>query len=107
MPEEVEIPLAGVIRALRRELEEAVTEGEDAAVRFALGEIELELQVAVSSKGGGDAGIKFWVVSLGGRAERGSERTQTLRLKLTPVSGAGGTALTALIVGSEESERPD
>lgn len=53
------IALSSAIRALRRELVEAVKEGKDQDVRFALGPIELELQVEVASAGGGEAGIKF------------------------------------------------
>jgi len=47
---ELQIPLAEAIRALRRELVEAVREGEDEEVRFALGDIDLELQVEVSKE---------------------------------------------------------
>jgi hypothetical protein len=100
-----QIPLAATIRALRRELMDAVRESESEEMRFALGPIELELQMEVSSSGGGEAGIKFWVVSLGGKGERSSDATQTLRLKLTPqlTSAADGDVL----VGHEQQTRPD
>lgn len=101
MPDDVEIPLAAVVRALRRELAAAVEEGEDQEIRFALGTIELDLEVAVSSTGGGEAGIQFWVLSLGAKGERTSARTQTLRLKLDPVRGGK-----PVVVGSEQRERP-
>lgn len=102
--EERQIPLAATIRALRRELTAAVRESEDEEIRFALGPIELELRVEVSASGGGEAGIKFWVVSLGGKGERSSDATQTLRLKLTPqlTSAAGEDVL----VGHEQPTRP-
>jgi Trypsin-co-occurring domain 2 len=102
--EERHVPLAATIRALRRELMEAVGDGKDEELRFALGPLDLELQVEVSSSGGGEAGIKFWVLSLGGKGERSSGATQTLRLRLTPVlSSAEGDVL----VGHEQSARPD
>ncbi len=106
MTDDVLIPLSGAIRALRRELVESVREGKDQEVKFALGAIELELQVQVESTGGGEAGIKFWVVSLGGKGERTSGRTQTLRISLTPVLGSDADSDRPLVVGSEQVRRP-
>jgi hypothetical protein len=83
---------------------EAVRESKDEEMHFALGPIELELQVEVSSSGGGEAGIKFWVLSLGGKGERSSDSTQTLRLKLTPVLSSAADA--DVLVGDERSARP-
>ncbi len=105
MPGDTRIPLSGAIRALRRELVDAVREGESAEIRFALGPIELELQVEVSASAAGDAGIKFWVVSLGGKGERSTGTTQTLRLRLTPVLTAA--AERDVLVGDERPTRPD
>ena len=76
---EIQIPVAEAIRALRRELGRAVREGEDEDVRFALGDIELELQVDVSKEAGGEAGIAFWLVTIGGKASRTSGTTHTIR----------------------------
>jgi hypothetical protein len=101
------VPLASFIRALRRELVEAVKEGNEQEVRFALGPIELELQVEVSSTGGGEAGVKFWLIALGGKAERMSGRTQTLRLTMTPVVGSNVPGDKPLLVGSEQIRRPE
>jgi Trypsin-co-occurring domain 2 len=106
LADDLAIPLAAVIRALRHELVEAVTEGEDKEVRFALGPIELELQVEVTSTGGGAAGIKFWVMSVSGKGERTSGRTQTVRISLTPVIGAKADGDRPLVVGSEQVKRP-
>ena len=106
MTDDAQIPLSGVIRALRRELVEAVREGKEQEVKFALGSIELELQVQVESTGGGDAGIRFWVISFGGKAERTSGRTQTVRISLTPVLGSEADSDRALVVGSEQVRRP-
>jgi Trypsin-co-occurring domain 2 len=38
-----------------------VRQGKDEEVRFALGPVELELQVEVSKEAGGEAGIAFWL----------------------------------------------
>ena len=93
MADEVGIPLASAIEVLRGELLEAVQAGQGEEIQFALGPVELELQVAAERKVDGNAGIKFWLVSLGGGASRSSGNTHTVRLTLTPVRrspGAGG-----------------
>jgi hypothetical protein len=84
---------------------EAVGESKDEEMRFALGPIELELQVEVSSSGGGEAGVKFWVLSLGGKGERSSDATQTLRLSLTPVLSSAPDG--DVLVGRERPGRPE
>jgi hypothetical protein len=59
--------------------------GEGEELRFALGPVELELQVEAASEGGGEAGIKFWLVSATAKGGRSSRSTHTVRLSLTPV----------------------
>jgi Trypsin-co-occurring domain 2 len=103
MVAEVSIPLSEAIRALRLELVDAMRQGADEDVRFALGPIQLELQVEVSNEAGGEAGIKFWLISVGGKASRTSATTHTVKLSLTPVSAAGED----LIVRSRVEGRPD
>ena len=108
MPDKAEpsIPLADMIRALRRDLVAAVAEGESEQVRFALGPIELEMQVEVSSTGGGEAGIKIWVLSLGGKGERASGTSHTVRLSLQPVPTSGAASNEKLIVSDRQAKQP-
>jgi hypothetical protein len=102
----VRIPLASAIRALRAELQAAVRSGDGEELRFALGPVELELQVEAASQGGGEAGIKFWLVSVGTKAGRSSGMTHTVRLSLTPVrADAFGDDERDLLVVSELEER--
>lgn len=104
METNVKIPLAEAIRAVRLELLTAIREGGDEELRFALGPVELEFRVDVSREAGGETGISFWVISLGGRGSKSSATAHTVKLSLTPVrAGAAG----AVVVGSEELERPD
>jgi hypothetical protein len=106
VPEPAPIPLASAIRALRAELQEAMTVGEGAQLRFALGAIELELQVQAASEGAGEGSIKFWVVSIGGKGARSSQATHTLRLSLTPIRvGAGGDRDVDVLVASDLEPR--
>jgi Trypsin-co-occurring domain 2 len=102
---ELDVPLASAIEVLRNELVEAVRAGKDQEIRFALGPIELELQVAVEKKADGQAGIKFWLVSVGGGAGRSSGTTHTLRLKLTPTRGGEGSEGKDVLVASDLEER--
>lgn len=82
------VGLSEALIALREELLTAWQEGEgdDRRLRFRIPEpIELTFQVAVTQEGKANAGVKWWLLSLGGEASRGSQVTQTLRLKLAPV----------------------
>ncbi|MEU1180398.1 trypco2 family protein [Streptomyces sp. NPDC005820] len=81
--------LADAIAQVRAELEAAVQAGEGHAVRFGVGEVELEFLVETRHKYGGDAGVRFYVVSLGSKAERGRGETSRVRVSLKPVSTNG------------------
>jgi Trypsin-co-occurring domain 2 len=87
MPDQVQVPLVEAVRALRREIVEASRVAEDEEVKFRLGPIELEFALELSREAGAEGGLKFWVVSLGGKATQGSATTHTVKLVLTPVGG--------------------
>ena len=106
MSDEVRIPLASAIEALRGELVDAVRSSEGEEIRFALGDVELELQVAVEAKVEGQAGIKFWLVSLGGGGTRSSGDTQTIRLTLTAMRNTPDGLQSPGLVGSRQTSRP-
>jgi hypothetical protein len=103
---ELDVPLAKAIEVLRSELVEAVRAGADEEIQFALGPIELELEVAVERKVDGQAGIKFWLVSVGGGAGRSSGTTHTVRLTLTPTRREAGEGKRRdILVSSDLEER--
>lgn len=103
---ELDVPLASAIEVLRGELVEAVRAGEDQEIQFALGPVELELEVVVEKKVDGQAGIKFWLVSIGGGASRSSGSTHTVRLTLTPTRrGAGEGQRQDVLVASDLEQR--
>lgn len=85
----VGVPLAGAIRTLRSELLSAMRQGEAEELRFGLGPVELELGFEVSTEGGGEAGIKFWLVSVGGSGKRASSTAHTVKLVLEPIAPPG------------------
>jgi hypothetical protein len=81
------IPLAALIRELRRELIEAIAEGAGSELQFSLGPVELELEIEVTREAGGGGGVRFWVLSAEGSAKAGSTRTQNIHLVLNPPAG--------------------
>lgn len=95
--------LASAIARAREELEQARAEGRGKEVQFQVAEMELEFAVEVSDSAGADAGVRFWVVSLGAKGEVRRGDTNRVRVKLKPITPAGGE----LAVGSGQGRRPD
>lgn len=75
------VGLAAAIEALRTELSGAMSAGHGEGMQFALDPIELTVQAVVSDEGNGKIGWK--ILEVGG--SHGSEVTQSLKLRLTPV----------------------
>jgi hypothetical protein len=86
MAEEQRIGVEEAIRTLRAELTAAMLEGEGQQLQFRPGPIELEFLVQVSREKGGDAGVKFWVISIGGSAKATSSTTHRIKLTLNPIT---------------------
>ena len=79
------VPLAAAVAALRDELTRAWWVGRDRSVRFKPSPVELTLQVAVTSAGSGKAGVRWWLIELGGEVSRESVVTQIVKVSLEPV----------------------
>lgn len=92
MPEPC-VGLADAIRELRRELAEAMDEGQGKPVRFELGPVEMEFLLQVTKDAGGSAGVRFWVVSLGAQGNFSSGSTHRVKLALTPRDASGESPL--------------
>jgi hypothetical protein len=78
------VGLADAVRALRAELNRAIEQGRDEALRFELGKVEMEFGLEIGKESAGDAGIRFWVVSLGAKHGRTSAATHRVTIELTP-----------------------
>ena len=89
MADDRRVEQADAIRALRAELVRAQQEGEDESLRFRLGEVALEFEFAVEREAGADAGIRFWVISLGAKGGVSTARTHRVKLSLTPETDSG------------------
>jgi hypothetical protein len=104
IPEGV-VPLSAAIGALRDELTRAWWDGRDQSVRFKPAPVELTLQVAVTSAGTGRAGVKWWLIELGGEVSRQSVVTQTVKVTLEPMMfDEEGEPLEFLIDAADDHE---
>ena len=82
--------LADTIAAVRRELSAAQAAGQGESIGFRTGPVELEFEVAVTRSGGGEAGVQLWVLTLGGKLDRGHATTQRIKVTLQPVDPETG-----------------
>jgi hypothetical protein len=87
------VGLADAVRALRTELTTAIAEGSGEALRFELGPVEMEFLLEVTREAGAEGGVKFWVVSLGGKGSVTRGSTHRVRLSLTPKDASGASPL--------------
>lgn len=87
------VGLADAVQALRAELATAMEESQDEALRFELGPVEMEFLLEVQRDVGGEAGVKFWVVSLGAKGSVSRGSTHRVTLSLTPRDAAGQSPL--------------
>src|SRR5687767_9088666 len=85
------IPLADAIAALRLQLQRAREEGENEALRFEVGPVEVEFKGVVEREASAGGKIGFMIFGLGSEAtaagKLGDARTQTIKITLTPKLG--------------------
>ena len=82
--------LAETVEALRAELARAAAAGAEAGFQFPVAGVQLEFHVAVTRSGEGRAGVRFWVVELGGAGSYAREEIQTVTVTLgAPVDRSG------------------
>lgn len=84
-----EIELADAVRSLRAELEGAMAEASRERLQFEAMSIDMEFQVGITRSGEGSAGVKFWVVELGGKGAYAREAIQKVRFTLKPLLSNG------------------
>jgi hypothetical protein len=93
------IPLADAISELRAELITSMKQAANQELQFRLKPVELEFQVAVTKSADGNAGVRFWVVDVGGKGSYENAMTHTIKLTLEPVGD--------IRVSQTGVERPD
>ncbi|MFJ4524025.1 trypco2 family protein [Streptomyces sp. NPDC088810] len=87
--------LADAITLLRDQVAEAQDRiadpaGRDQGVLFTLGEITLDLGLELTGTKGINGGLRWSVISLGGKKESSRKATHTVTVKLTPHRPGGG-----------------
>lgn len=75
------VKIAQAVDTLRKEMIEAIAQGDGEALRFKVKGIELELTVACEINGAGEA--SFNVLGVGGKVGGGAKVTNTHKIKLT------------------------
>jgi hypothetical protein len=97
------VPLSAAIGALRDELAQAWWDARNQSVRFKPSPVELTLQVAVTAGGKGKAGVRWWLLELGGEVSYQSVVTQTVKVRLEPeIFDENGQPLEFLIEATDE-----
>jgi len=85
-----QLGLAETVEALRAELARAAEAGAGAGFQFPVAGVQLEFHVGVTRTGEGSAGVRFWVVELGGSGSYAREEIQTVTVTLgAPVDQSG------------------
>ena len=77
--------LAQAVEGVRAELSEAMAAGEGEQLRFDVGEVELEFTVEIRRELQAKAGVRVWVVELGGAGGQSRGSTHRLKVTLNPV----------------------
>ncbi|MGW5481846.1 trypco2 family protein [Streptomyces sp. NPDC004008] len=90
----MDIELADLLKSLRSEISRARMDAAGEDVRFRINSIDMEVNVAVEKSAEANAGVRFWVVSLGGKASAKSAETHVVKLSLTAESDTGDPILT-------------
>jgi len=74
--------LSKVLATLREQLALARKQGEGHDLRFEMDEIEVELNVALTTEGTGNLEVKFWVVTAAMGGKLSQVATQKIKLKM-------------------------
>lgn len=81
--------LSETIEYLRAELERSIKPGTGKDVRFTVGSVSIDLEVEITKLAEGEAGVKFYVLSAGGKAKESDRSTQRLHIELIPTNADG------------------
>jgi len=106
MSVEEPIGLAEAIEQVRAELATAQRAGASQDLQFRLGEVQLEFSVELAREGGGEAGVKLWVVNVGTKGTVTSTRGHTVTVTMLPQSLGPDGEWQDLRVGDRSGVRP-
>ncbi|MFI9809426.1 trypco2 family protein [Streptomyces sp. NPDC052301] len=84
------IELSAAVAAIREEIVASMSAANTSGIHFPVGRIQLEFQVGVTRTDNGRAGLKLWVLELGGDKGRSRQELQTVTVTLeAPVDDHG------------------
>jgi hypothetical protein len=84
-----DIGIVEAVEAVRAELLEAM-QSQDSRIQFPIDGVQIAFQVGVTKGGEGSAGVRVWVLELGGKARYEQQRIHTVTLTLgAPVDENG------------------
>ncbi|TNE49597.1 MAG: hypothetical protein EP343_11090 [Deltaproteobacteria bacterium] len=83
--QQLTIPLAEMIHTLRLELQDSMEAAKEAPLQLKLESVELELKVQITQESEAHGGLKFWVLSAGGKEKAQEQNVHTFKLKMQPV----------------------
>jgi Trypsin-co-occurring domain 2 len=86
------LSLSDAIESVRSELAEAQRKGEQADLKFEVGEIELELEIAAELGASAGAEAKWFLVTAKTDAQYKESKKQKITIKLKPI-GANGKSV--------------
>jgi Trypsin-co-occurring domain 2 len=97
------VGIAETVDALRIELGRAVEAAAEADFQFPVTGVQMEFHVGVTKTGEGTAGVKLWVVELGGSGSYAREEIQTVTVTLgAPINRVGESVK----IGQRSNEKP-
>jgi Trypsin-co-occurring domain 2 len=82
--------LAETIKGIRAELSEAMSASEGERLRFDVGPVEMEFAVEVQRDAEAHAGVKVWVVEIGGSGGWSRDSSHRIKVTLNPIDTATG-----------------
>jgi Trypsin-co-occurring domain 2 len=95
--------LRDAVEALRAELEGAIASSTGKELRFALGTVEFEVEIEITSSQEASGEVGFWVVKAGATGSRSDSTVHRLSVTLQPRLGGDGEVL----IADELARRPD
>jgi hypothetical protein len=99
--------LAEAIKGIRAELSEAMAAGAGERLRFEVGPVELEFAVDVQRDLQAKAGVKVWVVEIGGSSGFSRDSSHRVKLTLNPVDSVTGRSARVADQVGRLPPRPD
>jgi carbon monoxide dehydrogenase subunit G len=84
--------LAEAIAGIRAELDEAMATGAGERLKFDVGPVELEFAVDVQRDAQAKAGVKVWVVEIGGSGGMSRNASHRIKVTLNPVDTVTGAS---------------